>query len=109
VDYASFLHNEPSSLYFETLSDIETLVLKKIDLEHLYETSHYWANFGRLISEKVYYFTHHRSLSQLTLPAKERYHRFIKENPALLSKIPQHHIAAYLGITPQSLSRLKKY
>jgi hypothetical protein len=42
------------------------------------------------------------------LPAKERYYKFMKEHPELISRVPQYYIAAYLGIKPQSLSRIRK-
>jgi hypothetical protein len=43
-----------------------------------------------------------------TKTAKERFETFIKDTPHLLEKVPQYHIATFLGITPQHLSRLKK-
>lgn len=108
VDYASFIKGEPSQFYFETLSDVSLLSISRQDLLKLYEQSHYWANVGRLISEQVYYFTHQRTFALLTMSAKERYQHFVNENGAMVEKLSQQNMAAYLGITPQSLSRLKK-
>jgi CRP-like cAMP-binding protein len=42
------------------------------------------------------------------LDARERYYKFMKEKPQLINRVPQYYIAAYLGIKPQSLSRIRK-
>ena len=49
-----------------------------------------------------------REIELLSLDAKDRYIQFVKNNPILLEKLPQFHIASYLGITPTQLSRIKK-
>ncbi len=49
-----------------------------------------------------------REIELLSLDARDRYIRFVKNNPALSEKLPQFHIASYLGITPTQLSRIKK-
>lgn len=108
VDYASFICNESSHLYFEALTDIEVVVLKRTLINELYSQSHEWANIGRKISEAAYYHTHHRSLSLLTCTAKERYLQLLEDSPSVFSIVPQFYIASYLEITAQSLSRLKK-
>lgn len=108
TDYASFIKSEPSALFFEALEDTEVIVINKNDINSLYSVSHYWANMGRIISESAYYFTHHRTLSLLSKSAKERYISLAKENPSFLRIVPQYYVASYLGITPQSLSRIKK-
>lgn len=108
TDYASFINLEPSQLYFEALADTEVIEIKKDDIDSLYAVSHFWANIGRMISERAYHFTHHRTLSLLSKTAKQRYKALLEENSSLLKIVPQYYIASYLGITPQSLSRIKK-
>ena len=61
-----------------------------------------------MIAERVYCVTHHRSLNPLSLAAGERYEQLVFSNPVLIEKISGYQLAAYLGITPQSLSRIKK-
>lgn len=108
VDYASFTQAEPSRLCIEALSEVEVVSLKKSDVERLFAGSRVWANAGRLIAELAYHQTHHRVLSLLSQPAKARYEQLLRENPALIHAAPQHYVASYLGITPQSLSRLRR-
>lgn len=107
VDYAAYLRGEPTHYYFEVLSPAETLAIKKSDIERLYQESLYWNRFGRLVSEEVYYYTHRRSFSILTQAAKEKYQALMHNYPELFDLVPQKHLASFLGITPQSLSRLK--
>lgn len=108
IDYASFTQGEPSRLCIEALTDVEIVSIKQPDVEQLFAQNLVWANVGRLISDLAYHHTHHRVLSLLTLPARARYEQLLNESPVLLRVAPQHHIASYLGITPQSLSRLRR-
>jgi len=107
VDYASFVNNEPTELFFECILDAEVIVVPRDSLHKLYERNSFWQKVGRILSEQAYYYTHKRTLSLLTKSAKERYIQLCDQNPLLLSILPQYHLASYLGVTPQSLSRLK--
>ena len=108
VDYASFTHQEPSRLLFEVIKDAELIAIEYHALEHLYNTSKTWMKLGKIMADTAYYLTHHRTLSLLTETAEQRYERLLKEEPILLQLVPQYYIASYLGITPQSLSRIRK-
>ena len=108
VDFASFSMREPSRLTFEALTDVEVLSISYNDLQGLYKTSVFWQNAGRMLAEQAYYFNHHRVLSLLAEPAEDRYLRLQRESPYLFEKVPQYLIASYLGMTPQSLSRIRK-
>jgi len=107
LDYASFISESKSRIYIECLSDMVVFAITKKDLYQLYNKSHFWSEMGRLISEQVYVLVHNRSLNQLALDAKERYVQFVKNYPYLVERLSQNQIASFLGITPQSLSRLK--
>lgn len=108
TDYASVVRNEESKVYFESLSDID-VVSFPVDLaKALYESNASWARIGRIIAEEAYYTTQERAFSLLTLTASERYDQLKTSIPHTISLIPDLYIASYLGVTPQSLSRLKK-
>ncbi len=62
----------------------------------------------RRFSEMAYRFTHIKAFNFLTKSAKDRYLNLLTEEPYLLNKFPQYYVASYLGIAPQSLSRLRK-
>ena len=107
IDYASYLHNEPTKFHFEVLSRTSAVLIDKTTIEMLYAKSKYWEHIGRIIAEEVYYTTHNRTLSLLTQPASQRYLELMLQYPELTDLVPQQYIASYLGITPQSLSRIK--
>lgn len=108
VDYASLLEQKPSDLIFESLEPTVLVSLKKTDLDRLHDQSIYWSNVARAISGMAYCATHHRTISLLTKSAKQRYNRLLLDDPSFINTVPQYYVASYLGITPQSLSRLKK-
>lgn len=108
IDYASFISGTASRLHVECLSDITTISIPRESLYQLYTQSHFWSEVGRHIAEQVYSITHNRSLNQLALEAKDRYAQFASTYPYLIDQLSQNQIASFLGITPQSLSRLKK-
>jgi len=64
--------------------------------------------FFRMLLESHFIATHKRINDTLSASAEERYLVFLKTYPSLVEQVPQGHIASYLGITPQSLSRIRK-
>ena len=107
-DYESFINQTPSKLAIDALEDCEVVVIDYEDLEFLYDNTKIGNKFGRLISQEAYTYLHNSIIIRQTKTAKERFEDFINETPYLLEKVPQYHIATFLGITPQHLSRLKK-
>jgi CRP-like cAMP-binding protein len=108
VDYASFTHQEPSMMSFEALQDCEVYVIEHAFLESLYGLDIKWQYMGRVIAQEAYYITHHRTVSLLTLTASERLDRLIQEYPLIFEHVAHYHIASFLGIAPQHLSRLRR-
>jgi len=108
TDYASIIRKEGSKLYFESLTEIEVILIPVSKVKELYESSACWGRIGRIIAEEAYYITQQRTLSLLTMTASEQYEQLINYMPSTISHIPELYIASYLGITPQSLSRIKK-
>lgn len=107
-DYESFINQTQSKLAIDALEDCEVVVLKYEDLKFLYDNTKIGDRFGRLINQEAYTYLHNSIIIRQTKTAKERFENFISETPYLLEKVPQYHIATFLGITPQHLSRLKK-
>jgi len=108
TDYASIIRNEESKLYFESLTEVEVILIPVSKVKKLYESNAHWGRIGRIIAEEAYYITQQRTLSLLTMTATERYEQLINHMPSIVSLIPELYVASYLGITPQSLSRIKK-
>lgn len=108
VDYKSFLRKEPSSIQIEVLEDTELIAVSYDNVQALYNNMKTGDRFGRLMAQEAYCYTHNLIVSRQLQSAKERFEEFMKQTPFLLEKVPQYHIATFLGITPQHLSRLKK-
>jgi len=107
VDYESFVNKSKSKITFEVLEDCEIISTSYDNLSRFYNKSKVSERFGRIMAELAYSSVHNSVISKLTKTAQERYEDLVKNSPYLLEKVPQYHIASFLGITPQSLSRIK--
>jgi CRP-like cAMP-binding protein len=107
-DLNSYLSRLPAEYYIDALEDSEVLTLERDAREELMENVPKMERYFRLLLEANYIATHHRIVDTLSASAEERYIKFTKTYPQLTERIPQHQIASYLGITPQSLSRIRK-
>ena len=107
-DLDSFLSGSPANHNIDALQDSEVLLLEKSSRDELLDACPKMERFFRILLEANYVATHQRVADSLSKSAEERYLKFIKTYPKLFEQIPQNQIASYLGITPQSLSRLRK-
>jgi len=107
-DLHSFLSGLPATYNIDALQDSDILLLEKSARGKLLDACPKMEGFFRLLMEGNYVATHQRVADSLSASAEERYLKFIKTYPKLLEQVPQNHIASYLGITPQSLSRIRK-
>jgi CRP/FNR family transcriptional regulator, anaerobic regulatory protein len=106
--YQSFLFQSPSRYYIEALEDSEIIVFKFEDLQKAYEKSHNWERFGRKVTECCYLEAMKRTESFLFLEGDQRYLKLLEENPIIFERVPLYHIASYLGIERESLSRVRR-
>lgn len=107
-DLHSFLSGLPSIYNIDALQDSEVLLLEKSEREELLENCPNMEKFFRLLIEANHVATQQRISDSLSASAEERYLKFVKTYPKLIEQVPQNQIASYLGITPQSLSRIRK-
>ena len=105
--FASYITREPGVEYVELLSDALVLQVEYKDMQKLFEKSHKWERIGRIITE--YYFTllDKRVVSVQLLSAREKYENLLNEEPAAVKRVPLKHVASYLGITQETLSRIR--
>ena len=106
--YDSFLRSTPSIQYLETLETSELLVLSKEKLDFLYESIPKVNILTRKIAEQRFINAQQILSSFILNSPEERYQKFERKNGDLLLRVPHHIIASYLGITPVSLSRIRK-
>ena len=107
-DLHSFLSGSPSKYNIDALQNSEVLLLEKSARDKLLDACPKMERFFRLLMEAHHVATEERVADTLSHSAEERYIKFIKTYPKMLEEIPQNQIASYLGITPQSLSRIRK-
>lgn len=108
VDYDSFITQKSSMLEIDALEDCELVSVDYKDVEYVYDKLKRGERFGRLMSQEAYSYLHKMVVDRQIKTALQRFEEFMQKTPHLLQKVPQYHIATFLGITPQHLSRLKK-
>lgn len=108
TDYSSFLTRQPSSETHEALDDVEVITVSYDDMQDLYKQFPGWDKFGRLIAEFIIIGIAERNRAMLFLNPEEQYLNLMKTRPKVFANVPQHYIASYLGLRPESLSRIRK-
>ncbi|WP_108804265.1 Crp/Fnr family transcriptional regulator [Aquimarina sp. Aq107] len=108
ASFVSLLKEQPSNEIIECILPGTVISIDYTQWKSLYEISQSLNTFGRLMAEFNYLLAIERIESLQYQNASDRYESFIKLYPDLLNRIPHHYIASYLGITPESLSRIRK-
>ena len=106
--YYAYLNQTESELYIQALEDTEYLYVRHDVYNRLIRTSLSWSNNARIFTEKLFSESEKRELALLKLKGEERYRRFRDEHKEILDRILQKDIASYIGLTPVSLSRIRK-
>jgi CRP-like cAMP-binding protein len=107
ADLQSVFQQIPSMFSLQALEDCELLVSSKSEFERAFEAVPAFEKFYRLKTQ-IAYTSAQRSVVEKTETAEERYIKLLKKSPSILQRVPQHYLASYLGIKPQSLSRIRK-
>lgn len=106
-DLPSFTFQKPATLNIETIEACELLVISHDDKEKLFREVPKLERMFRLMVQRAYEEMMNRFISTVAQPAEERYHAFLKKHPTLPNRVPQHLIAAYLGISAEFLSKIR--
>ena len=106
-DFMAIYNNEPASLTVECITDATVIEFNAQKLNEIYLQFPEFEPFQRKNLERHVVSLHKRILNQLQLSALERYNLFLEQYPNIEQHIANYHIASYLGITQQSLSRVR--
>jgi CRP-like cAMP-binding protein len=106
-DLYSFLTETPSGYAIDCLEDTEILQVSRPDLERLYVQVPTMERCFRIMIQNAFIAATQRVSANLTRSAGQRYEDFLSRYPHIGQRVPDHQIASYLGITPQSLSRIR--
>jgi len=105
-DFQAFYNNVKSITNISCLENVELLSITKENLDQICSESHKMEHFFRVKNSSGYVALQQRILSLLTTSPKERFEQFTKQYPQLLQRVSKTIIAAYLGISRETLSRL---
>ena len=108
ADMYSFLTGEPSSYNIDALEESDLLLLTKQANEELLTTVPKMERYFRILTQNALIAMQRRLVSSLSMSAEEKYTRLLSSYPDISQKVPQHMLASYLGITPETLSRIRK-
>jgi CRP-like cAMP-binding protein len=108
TDLYSYLTGKESSYFIDALEDSDVLLLEATSYEKLFTAAPKFERYFRILLQNNYIATHRRILGSISLPAEERYLTLLKDYPALVQRVTQRHIASYLGISPEALSRIRQ-
>ncbi len=106
-DFIAIYNNELATLSVECITDSNIIEFNASRLEGIYSQFPEFEAFQRKNLERHVVSLHKRILNQLQLTAPQRYDLFLEQHPDIEQYTPNYHIASYLGITQQSLSRIR--
>ena len=105
--YTSMSTGQPSQIFLRAEQDCALSVWDASYFQELAFKNQHFALFACKIAQYLFYRKEKREISMLLQSAEERYQDMLKEFPLLAQQVPQYLLASYLGIKPQSLSRIR--
>lgn len=108
TDLYSFLAGDNATLFIDALEDSDVLLIDAESYERLCTTIPEFERYFRILLQNNYVATHRRILASISLSAEERYLQLLENYPTIAQRVALRHIASYLGITPEALSRIRR-
>jgi CRP-like cAMP-binding protein len=107
-DMYSFITSEPASYNIEALEECELLLLSQTANEAMLEKVPKMERYFRILGQNAIVAMQRRMIGTLSKSAIEKYNELVINYPNILQRVPQHMIASYLGVTPETVSRIRK-
>jgi CRP-like cAMP-binding protein len=107
-DLYSFLTGTPATQHIDALEDSEVFSIEKTDLEKLYEQVPKFNRFFLKLLQNAFVAHQRRILASISQTAEDQYMDFIKRYPSIEQRVPQSQIASYLGLSPETISRIRR-
>jgi CRP-like cAMP-binding protein len=107
TDFQSFTHNTSCIMNLQAMEETTVFVIRKENLYKLYTECYKYETFGRLMAEQVAQRATEIAMSLSSDKPEERFQNLIIKQPDLFQRIPQKYIANFLGVSPESLSRIR--
>jgi len=107
ISFSAFLLREESKFYIQAIEDTKLLTINYETYHEILDSHVCWQIVSRKLAELLYIIKEKREYELLMNSAQERYLQFLDDYPNLEERLNNYHIASYLGITPESLSRIR--
>jgi CRP-like cAMP-binding protein len=108
TNFVSFLTASPSHYSVEALEDTYLLYFSRATLETLYKRHNCFDRIGRFMAQMSFVEKEIKEFNYRQMTPEEHYHYLVTTNSMLLKQVPLYHLASYLGVTPETLSRIRK-
>lgn len=107
ISYSGFIQQQPSRFSIQALEKTKLIIIDKGTYDYLLNRNTCWQITARKLAEIVFMIKERREAELLLDDAQTRYLKFLKDYPNLINRIKQYYVSSYLGITPESLSRIR--
>ncbi len=108
VDLSSFIFKQSARWNIQALTDCEIYVIESKDYQIIGQVIPRWPELEKLFIAKCFTVIEDRVLQHISMTAEERYNQLFNFNKELFNQVPLQYLASMLGITPETLSRLRK-
>lgn len=108
TSFNHFIHETVSPLQLECVTDSHLLRVNRKNLHSLYQRHPKWMEFSRIITEQSLQYNEQRTRDMLVLTAEQRYQKLLSAQPEIVQHVPLQYIASFIGIKPESLSRIRR-
>jgi CRP/FNR family transcriptional regulator, anaerobic regulatory protein len=108
TSFLDFINDRKSDLNLECITDCELLRIERPKLAAIIDNSEPFKQFSLAIFQQAMQANQERANDLATLSAEQRYHKLVEQAPEIIQQVPLQYISSYLGIKPQSLSRIRK-
>ena len=107
TDFYSYINRTPAEYYAEALEDSIIIQMKYEDVEEICSKSLALCQYFRLFTERSMAHSYKRTISNISKTSEERYWEYVDKYPQIANRVPQYVLASYLGISPESISRIR--
>ncbi|MCK9423438.1 MAG: Crp/Fnr family transcriptional regulator [Bacteroidales bacterium] len=107
VDLSSFIFHQPARWNIQALTECELFVIDDKNYQQIAQEIQRWTELEKLFIAKCFTVLEDRIITHLSMTAEERYHQLFNFNKELFNQVPLHYLASMLGMTPETLSRLR--
>ncbi len=108
TSFSEFVNQTKASANVETVTECQLLRIAKQDYDTLMSESTFWKDYGMHVLQESVTYNEERSKDLATLSAEQRYLKLMDSHPDILQNVPLQYIASFLGIKPESLSRIRR-